>query len=415
MGVVRRAALILSLVLIVAIAVGYAARRSELAGDRDLRLTTAAELASSELTAMIETVAVAAEAGTDPAAAASAVASVNPTMRVCALSVDARSCDGVGPRPPAATLSAVEASREAGQLRSRPVVTVYDSLMTIEADGPHLSLIAHGSADIGAIRSEVSTKASTFLPTGTLGGGFFVDRGLRQTATEVDSAVGVYVVASGADAFSLPTDEQRFYMIIFGLAVVLLVLAGVTLIVEQRSLLERASFDLLTKLPNRSEFERRAVEALSTAERTDETASLLLFDLNEFKQVNDTYGHSAGDELLRVVAIRLRKAVRDGDIVARWGGDEFVVMMPGIGTEEMATRRARQLADAVGGRTRIDGVDHSLRVKVSVGVSLWPDHGPSLASLVGAADSAMYQAKRDGIVSRLATVVPDAAPVATTV
>ncbi len=419
MGVVRRAALILGLVLIVSIAVGYGARMSELGGERDMRLTNATQLASSELAAIIDAVAVASEAGTDPSATAAAVAAVHPALRICALTVDERSCDGDGPRPPTSFVAALQTRRERDELRPRPVVTVYDSRMTIEADGPLLSLLAHGSAEIVTAGSgtspTVSTTVSTFLPAGGLAEGFVVDRGLRQTATAVGAATGVYVVASGADSVELPAGERRFYVIIFGLAAVLLVLAGLTLIVEQRSLLERASLDLLTKLPNRSEFERRAAEAIATAERTDGTASLLLFDLNGFKQVNDTYGHGAGDELLGVIAARLRKAVRDDDIVARWGGDEFVVMMPGIGTEEMATRRARQLADAVGGRTRIDGVEQSVRIKVSVGVSLWPEHGPSLASLVGAADSAMYQAKRDGIVSRLATVAPDAAPVAATV
>ena len=102
---------------------------------------------------------------------------------------------------------------------------------------------------------------------------------------------------------------------------------------------------------------------------------LLLFDLNGFKLVNDTYGHQAGDEMLKVVGSRLRKAVREGDIVARWGGDEFVVVMPGIADEEMGAKRAQQLADQIAGRTRLEGVPEALRVKVSVGVALWPQHG----------------------------------------
>ena len=140
-------------------------------------------------------------------------------------------------------------------------------------------------------------------------------------------------------------------------------LAGATLVAEQRTLVERASFDPLTKLPNRGEFERRAVDVIANADRQDSEVCLLLFDLNGFKLVNDTYGHRAGDEMLRVVGSRLRKAVRDQDIVARWGGDEFVVMMPGIGDDEMGAKRAQQLADQVAGRTRLDGVQDALRVQ----------------------------------------------------
>jgi diguanylate cyclase (GGDEF)-like protein len=191
---------------------------------------------------------------------------------------------------------------------------------------------------------------------------------------------------------------------------VLLVLGGATLVGEQRSLLERASFDPLTKLPNRGEFERRAADLLADAERQGSNVCLLLFDLNGFKLVNDTYGHYAGDEMLRVVGSRLRKAVRDGDVVARWGGDEFVVMMPGIGSDEMGAKRADQLAEQVAGRTRLEGVPDALRVKVSVGVAVWPRHGGELQDLVEAADQAMYHAKRDGDIWRIAEEVGVSTP-----
>ena len=173
----------------------------------------------------------------------------------------------------------------------------------------------------------------------------------------------MFVVAATDDAIHLPPDEVRFYLLIFALALVLLMIAGATIMIEHRNLVERASFDPLTELPNRSEFERRTADIIASAERKGSAFCLLLFDLNGFKPVNDTYGHNAGDEMLKVVGNRLRKAVRDGDVVARWGGDEFVVVMPGIGDDEMGARRAEQLAEQVAGRTRLEGVGEALRVQ----------------------------------------------------
>lgn len=401
MRVVRRASLILSLVLIVAIAVGFVVRRSEVRTERDVRLATAAEIGAARLTSMIESIEVAATTGSDPAVVATAVAAAHPALGVCAIAGDAVACDGGGPVPGESLVDAHRA-QERDVRHDQPEIVVYDSLLTIDVDGPVLSVIARGPADVVGVRSDAAVFATTVVPSADTIGGFAVDRGIRQTATPV--AAGLYVVAAAPDAVELPVDEQRFYLIVFTLACILLVLAGITIVVEQRNLQERAAFDPLTKLPNRSEFERRAAEALASADRREEGACLLLFDLNGFKQINDTHGHHAGDEILKVVGSRLRKAVRDGDVVARWGGDEFVIVMPGIGDDEMAVRRANQLAEQVSGRTRVDGVGDALRVKVSVGVALWPLHGEELRDLVEAADQAMYEAKREGCTAQLAAV-----------
>jgi diguanylate cyclase (GGDEF)-like protein len=151
--------------------------------------------------------------------------------------------------------------------------------------------------------------------------------------------------------------------------------------------------------------DRRTADIISGAERSGSPFCLLLFDLDGFKQVNDTHGHAAGDEMLKVVGSRLRKAVRDGDVVARWGGDEFVVVMPGVGDDKMAARRAEQLAEQIAGRTRLEGIAEALRVCVSVGVAMWPAHGADLDAIVEAADRAMYQAKREGVDYRFAEPV----------
>ncbi len=403
MRVVRRASLIFSLTLIVAIAVGYVARRSEMAGERDQRLSTAAQVGSSRMSAIVAAVEIAGGAGIDPAVTAAALVDAHPVLGVCAVSSDATHCAGEGRHPSDTIVEQRRQSRaEAGELSARATVSEYESTIMITVDGPVVSVVATVPADAISTPGAIRVWGVTLLPNARAIDGFVVEGGIRQTATIVESAAGVYVVAATQDAVHLPGDERRFYLLIFALAVVLLVLAGATLVAEQRSLVERASFDQLTRLPNRGEFERRATEVLAAAERQEQSVCLMLFDLNGFKLVNDTYGHHAGDEMLRVVGSRLRKAVRDHDVVARWGGDEFVVLMPGIGDAEMGSKRAQQLAEQISGRTRLDGVADALRVKVSVGVALWPRHGVELQTLVEAADKAMYQAKRDGDVWRVA-------------
>ncbi|HTH06350.1 MAG TPA: GGDEF domain-containing protein [Ilumatobacteraceae bacterium] len=372
---VRRASLVFSLTLIVAIVVGYVARRIEMEGQRDQALAASAEVGASRMSAVVGAIEIAAGAGTDPSTTAEALAYEYPDLGVCVVSDDARGCAG-DPQPASTETTKQQSQRSTGEAtQGKAQVKAYESVIIIRDVGPTVSVVAQLPADAVVDRGDIAVLATTLLPQGTAGGQFAVADGIRQTAIEVESAPGLYVVARTQDAVHLPGGERQFYLLIFTLALVLLVLAGATLVAEQRSLLERASFDPLTKLPNRGEFERRAADAIANAERQESDICLLLFDLNGFKMVNDTYGHHAGDEMLRVVGSRLRKAVRDDDIVARWGGDEFVVMMPGIGDNEMGTKRAQQLAEQVAGRTRLEGVPDALRVRVSVGVAIWPRDG----------------------------------------
>jgi diguanylate cyclase (GGDEF)-like protein len=154
-----------------------------------------------------------------------------------------------------------------------------------------------------------------------------------------------------------------------------------------------ARHDPLTGLGNRALLAERADAVLSAA-TADRPAALLLLDLDEFKQINDTLGHHAGDELLVVVAHRLRAASRDADTVVRMGGDEFAVLLPDLPGPDAAGTVAQHLVQALRQPFALSGL--SLEVGASIGVALAPQHGTDLATLLRQADVAMYDGKRDG-------------------
>lgn len=155
-----------------------------------------------------------------------------------------------------------------------------------------------------------------------------------------------------------------------------------------------AHHDSLTGLPNRLLFHDRLEQAIALARRNAGGFSLLYLDLDRFKPVNDTYGHDAGDELLKAVAARIRLQVRESDTFARVGGDEFAVILPGVGTREDAQAVAGKIAAAVAAAFRLGGAIEDVCIGASVGIAVYPDDAPDADGLVKAADSAMYDAKQ---------------------
>lgn len=155
-----------------------------------------------------------------------------------------------------------------------------------------------------------------------------------------------------------------------------------------------ATHDALTDLPNRNLFLDRARQALLHAERNGGAAAILFFDLDGFKQVNDTYGHEMGDRLLKAVARRVRSVLRKDDTVARQGGDEFIIVLPEIADAECATIVARKLLDGVLAPFSING--HEIDIGISIGISLYPEHAADVEALLQQADTAMYTAKSAG-------------------
>jgi diguanylate cyclase (GGDEF)-like protein len=155
----------------------------------------------------------------------------------------------------------------------------------------------------------------------------------------------------------------------------------------------QAFHDSLTGLPNRSHLLGRAEDAVRQAAETGTRVALLLLDLNDFKQVNDTAGHEAGDLLLQRVAQRLLGSVRDNDVVARLGGDEFAIVLTRNPDATAAGHVAERIVERLRGPFRIDG--RQVQVGGSVGIALFPDDAGEYAALMRAADAAMYDAKRD--------------------
>jgi len=148
--------------------------------------------------------------------------------------------------------------------------------------------------------------------------------------------------------------------------------------------------DSLTGLPNRELFRRTAEEALERARR-GERGALVLIDLDHFKEVNDTLGHHAGDELLQVVARRLRGSLRTDDMVARLGGDEFAMVLPRGSDRDETLALLYRIRDALGEEVQLDGV--SLSVEASFGVCFYPENAETVEDLLKHADAAMYQGK----------------------
>jgi diguanylate cyclase (GGDEF)-like protein len=155
-----------------------------------------------------------------------------------------------------------------------------------------------------------------------------------------------------------------------------------------------AEHDSLTGLPNRLLFCDRVGQAISLARRHGGQAAVLFLDLDGFKQVNDSFGHAAGDKLLQSVAKRLQSCLRDPDTVSRYGGDEFALLLQDINRPENAAATARRILRALGEVHSIDG--QQLHITASIGVSIYPDDGFDAEALIAKADTAMYRAKKSG-------------------
>lgn len=155
-----------------------------------------------------------------------------------------------------------------------------------------------------------------------------------------------------------------------------------------------AYHDALTKLPNRQLFENRLNQAIAQANRESSSLAILFLDLDGFKDINDTMGHTCGDELLKIIARRLETVIRENETAARFGGDEFTIFLQNIGTVQDVIIVAERILEVFSKSIQIN--NKNFYITTSIGISIFPDDGKNVETLIKNADIAMYRAKSEG-------------------
>lgn len=163
---------------------------------------------------------------------------------------------------------------------------------------------------------------------------------------------------------------------------------------KQRELFKLAHFDQLTGLPNRLLFKDRLYQACHNADRNNKMLALIFIDIDRFKFINDSLGHSAGDRLLQLVAERLAENVRQSDTVTRLGGDEFVIILQNVFNEEDVLNIVSNVVDQL--RLPMTIFEQNINVTASIGIALYPLHDKAIDDLIRKADMAMYEVKQKG-------------------
>ena len=162
----------------------------------------------------------------------------------------------------------------------------------------------------------------------------------------------------------------------------------------EETLKYQAYFDQLTEIPNRTLFIDRAETALNQAKRANEGLGIIFIDLDEFKEINDSLGHDAGDIMLKIISQRLINSARKSDTVSRRGGDEFTILIPRLNNIEDAAKLAERIL--VSNKEPIKLKDELVYPKTSIGISKFPEDGDTIDILIENADKAMYHAKGSG-------------------
>jgi diguanylate cyclase (GGDEF)-like protein len=162
---------------------------------------------------------------------------------------------------------------------------------------------------------------------------------------------------------------------------------------DEETIKHMAHHDLLTGLPNRILFMDRLEQAIARSRRDKSMLAVMFLDLDKFKPINDSMGHSTGDLILKQISERLTSCMRETDTVARFGGDEFIALITDLKDTKTSTQMAKKLDSVIAEPIILDSNEFSLGV--SIGISLYPDHADTSERLISLADEAMYVAKGD--------------------
>ena len=204
----------------------------------------------------------------------------------------------------------------------------------------------------------------------------------------------VVVGLSRAEVFANVEYRRILYFLMAGFVSILVLVFNVHVLRHQVRLWTSANIDSLTDLPNRKRFHRVVNEIISDAQNGIEPFALLLLDLDNFKQVNDTLGHEAGDLVLRTAAERIKRMSRDAELVARLGGDEFALLVRSATPQRDIALMAQRVMRAL--RRKMDYRGHSIKINATMGIAYFPDHGATWSDIFRAADLALYRAKQAG-------------------
>jgi len=280
------------------------------------------------------------------------------------------------------------------QLLSRIYNQTHEGITITDTDGKIIDVNPAFCAITGFERDEILGQDPSILSSGKQSSEFYAE--MWNTINQIGYWQGevwnrkkdgeVYAELLTISSIQDDADNTSHYVGIF---------SDITVNKEQQKALEfMAHYDVLTQLPNRSLFVDRFNQAIAHSKRSNTLLAICFLDLDEFKPVNDTYGHDVGDQLLIQVAERIKDSIRQEDTVSRQGGDEFAILLGGIDSPFQAEQMLQRLINTVAHPYFIN--DHSISISASIGVSLYPDDNADLDTLLRHADQAMYQAKLAG-------------------